>query len=578
MSTKKVVKEEVRWALHIPKNSYREDDYHYVKTVRHFEDGTSEPHVKILTNFQRPIWVNTRPNYKEKKEFEEFDKLTMTTTTQSDLNMTVARMLGKPHLATQAKLIKDSPYVYGYDVSSTSFIKYKSLKENNFTQTEYTVASFDIETTTCSEKYILMATVTMLNKNTGKYFVCIGATNEYLSRTPRFKEKLLMSNDKYLPQYKDKLEIDLRGFDTVTELLTFVFRTCNELAPDILSIWNQNFDIPTCIAAIEREGNKPSDVFCDPKVPTKLRMCRYREGITKKPKAGGFMPLAPSAQWHVFTCTARFLVMDAMCLYRQLRLMEGERSSYSLDYILEYELGSRKLTFKEADAYTQGKWHDFMQENYPVEYMTYNIYDTIALLELDDKTKDICKRLPDFSATSDFWNYNKQSVKLTDALFWFGLSKGLVIGTGGNHKEEDEIDDSLLEVDDEEDDGEERVEDYDRLGLRGWIALLPQANLVTGEGLRIFEDVPYLRSAIRGLTADQDKVSSYPNVTDSCNVSKATCVSEVISVDGVTEDTFRQQNLGIALGGSTILEYYEVMFGMPPIHSRELEDLIDELM
>jgi len=104
-----------------------------------------QPHTYLVKDYKRPIWVTSpdKRNHKDKKEFELKDNLIQTYTTQSDLNKTIANLLQQPHLVNNPKLIKQSPYVYGYDQTSTSIIKLKSLAKNNNIQSPYTVAFFD---------------------------------------------------------------------------------------------------------------------------------------------------------------------------------------------------------------------------------------------------------------------------------------------------------------------------------------------------------------------------------------------------------------------------------------------------
>lgn len=555
------VRTEVRWAIHLPKSKWREEDFHYVKVARTTKDGKVIPDVVLLKNYNRPVWVHTTGRYKEKKEFELEKNLIKQECTESDLKLTVARLLGKPWTANQEEAIRTNPYIYGLETESTAFIKQKSLVKNKGIQSNYSVAAFDIETTTCAKKDILIATLSMKLGDT--YYVYSGVTNEYLNRAVGLVGRVGKAIEKYIPKYKDNLVVDIQGFDGVVELLTWVFRKANELAPDFISIWNQAFDIPVCIDNIKRAGGDPKEVFCDPSVPKALKRVWFQKGVTKKVTASGVLkPLPPSAQWHKFHCTARYRVMDSMCVYKQLRLMEGEMPSYSLDAILNHELGSRKLKFSEADEYTGATWHNFMSTRYPVEYLVYNFYDTLSLLELDEKTNDLSRSLPVFSGSTDFFYFNSQSKKLTDALFWFGLERGKVIGTGGVFKEEDEIPDEALE--DEDLDVEEKVEDYRTLDLKNWIMLLPQSLLVH-DGLKLFEDVPNLVTNIRGLVSDVDSVSSYPSCTSACNVSKETTISEVIEVTDVPEEVFREHNLSLCLGKANTLEYFEVMFNLPSL-------------
>lgn len=559
---KEIVKRETRWAVHIPKN-YNREDYHYVKEHVTYKDGSSEPRVFLTKDFERPVWVTKQSerSYKEKKEFEDVANLVSRKTTESELNKTVAGLLGQPHLANNLQSIKESPFVYGFDLTSTSLIKLNTLRKNKYVQTPYSVAAFDIETT-IDTKEILMATVTLKQGN--KIKVHTAVTQQFLKGVNDHMGKFKDAMTTYLPQYDKLLDITLTTHTNVLDLLKSVFKTCNDLAPDFLSIWNMDFDIPTVLDNIARFNGKATDIICDQQVPKDLRICRYRQGVTKKVMASGkVMPVNPSLQWHSLTCTSKFYIVDAMCAYRLLRMGKSEEPSYSLDAILKKELNTQKLKFSQADEYKGALWHVFMQENYPIEYIVYNIYDCLSMMELEAKTNDLARSLPDFAGITDFARFNSQSRKLSDALFLFGAERGRIISTTPPYKEEDDIDDACLEEEDE-DDLEEKVEDFKTLELKGWIQLLPQSLLVM-DGLCVFEDAPFLKTNIRGLVSDVDSVSSYPSVTMACNVSKETTFNEVISIEGVDEDTFRQQNLGICLGNVNLLEYFEVIYELPSL-------------
>lgn len=58
-------------------------------------------------------------------------------------------------------------------------------------------------------------------------------------------------------------------------------------------------------------------------------------------------------------------------------------------------------------------------------------------------------------------------------------------------------------------------------------------------------------------------VSSYPSDTSVANVSKSTTKRELISIEGVSEDVFRMNNLNLVLGSCNSLEYGIEMFNLP---------------
>lgn len=581
-SKKEVLRRETRYAVHLPKNDKREDT-HYVKEHIYYKDGTDEPRTFLVKDFQRPVWVTQQAhrNHKDKKEFERRELLMEQKSTQSDINRTVAGLLGTPHLSSNPDAIKSSPYVYGYDQTSTSLIKLQSLMRNQFAESPYSVATFDTETD-IETREILAASIAMRRGGVLMAYMCVQA--KFLSRVSRPYEQLLAGISKYLPEYKDKVKVQLIVHEHEVDLIKDVFRVANEWAPDFLAIWNINFDIPRVLERLKHFGVHPAQVLCDQRVPWEYRMCRYKEGITKKVTASGKVkPVNPSLQWHTLHSTSTFYVIDAMCVYRQLRIAKQEEPSYSLDSILRKELKGRgKLNFKEADGYSGAKWHTFMQQEFPMEYLVYHLFDCLGMIELEEQLRDLSNSLPASAAMTDFARFNSNPKKIVDALFIFGLERGEVVGTVGKINkteqaaEADLIDDNLLVNEDDDDEEEEEDESkYKSLDLKGWIQLLPQ-NLLLNEGLKILEDYPDVATNVRGLVWDVDATAAYPTCTLVGNVSKATCVNEIIQIEGLREEVFREQNLSVCMGGVNMLEYASVCFGMPTLD--ELGPILDKML
>lgn len=554
-----VVKREIRFAVSLPKNSYRLDDAHYIKEVVHYQDGTIIPRSYIVKNFKIKTWVTKEcyRNHKEKKEFELLENVLEVECTQSDLNQTVANLLGTPHIANNRNAIKDSPYVYGYDLTSTSLIKLKSLQKNNGIQTPYSVAFFDIETDIDTQE-ILLATVTYGNKAHTSILA------KFVKNIGDVQKRLDDAIKKYLPEYPS-LQSTIKICRSEVELIEDSFKVINDWKPDLLAIWNLSFDIVRILGRLKLFNVNPTRVLCDQSIPSEYRLCRYKQGITKKVTASGVIkPINPSLQWHTLHLTAPFYVIDTMCVYRQLRMATQEEPSYSLDAILGKELKKSKLKFKEADNHKGANWHIFMQENYPIEYIVYNIYDCLGMAELEEKNKDLSCSMPAFAGITDFARFNSNPKKIVDALFTFGLDRGKIIGTVPNlNRSEEELEAvDVEEVVEESEEDSLDVSKYKTLDLKNWIQLLPQANLVH-DGLQCLEEYPNVKTNIRGVVIDMDSVSSYPSCTLVGNVSKETCVNELISIEGIPEEVFREQNLSICLGNSNLLEYFSVLFELP---------------
>lgn len=553
MSNNNVKGIECRFAIHVPSNHPDIPDVHLIKEQIHYNDGTIKPNLRIIKNFERSFWItkDNKRNHEQKKEAELLDNLLEIRTTQSNMRNQMAKVLNRQWSNDHIKQLMTSPYIYGAEISSTAIIKKMYMNKYPDLISAFTIAYFDIETDVVNgTKDILMASLVFQNK------IFISVTKDFVSGFSCLEELLQTKIKKYIGEYITKYNIDvkLHVADNSVDVVKYIFSKAHELRPDFLAIWNMDFDIPQVLKTLEDNKIDPKDVLCDPSVPKAFRICKYKQGIKKKVTSSGLVkPINPAAQWHTLICTSSFYVIDAMCAYKHIRLTKQEESSYSLDNILNKELGIRKLKFEEADSYTGIRWHQFMQTNYKLEYIVYNIFDSLSMMELDNKTKDLAYTLPAFSGISDFSNFKSQPKRIIDALHYFFLENKYVIGTVGYSNKKDEVD--------IEDNPEEEEELTETLGLKGWIVTLP-AHL-TVQGMNCIKEDATIRTNIRCFVYDVDSVSAYPMCISTANVSKATTRKELIDIAGVNKDTFKLQNLNILLGNSNAIEYSVNMFNFP---------------
>lgn len=535
-----IVARECKFAIHIPERYNVRPDLHLIKEQQHWSDGSITPNVRLVKDFRRKFWVTNKSkrSHTQKKEWEHLDNLVEYECTESQLRDHVAKALELTYTNDHLKKLAASPYVYGIDISSASLIRHNYMQKYPDHISPYNIASFDIETKLVNGVTIVkMATIAFRNR------VYTGVLRDLVSGIGDLKMSLRAAMHRYLPQYRDRLEDEVEVFDSEVELIRHVFAKAHQWSPDILAIWNMDYDIPKVLEMLERHRVKATDVLCDPNVPEVARICKYKEGRKKKVTASGKVtPISPAARWHTFILTAGFYVLDAMCVYKQLRLSKAEEPSYALDAILNKELSSRKLTFEQADEYSGLRWHDFMQENYPVEYIVYNRYDCLSMLELDDKTKDLSFTVPEFAGVTEFQKFNSQPKRIADALHFYCMDRSFVLGSVGYSDDEDE----------EEDEG---------LGLKGWIVTLPAELQV--HGLPVIAGNQNISTNIRCMVYDSDAVAAYPTAITSLSVSKETTRRELINVKGVSEDVFRMQNINLMSGPVNALEYGITMFKLP---------------
>lgn len=566
--TKELTGIECRFAIHVPSKHPEMPDTHLIKEQRSFNDGSTESALKFIRNFKRPLYI-TKPskrNHKEKKEYEHIDNLNMKEVTQSKLRDEIAKALDKQWSRDHIRKLAESPYLYGTDISSTALIKRKYQEKYPELFTPYSVATLDIETDVIygTDDPILVSSVF-------KNEVCIVVIKSFVRGYANLEEQFNVACRKYLSDVTDpsKYNIKLHVADNTVEAIRICMSQVHKWQPDWLAIWNMDFDIPRMLDTLKKYGVEPEDIFCDPSVPKDLRICRYKQGTKKKVTASGQVkPVNPAMQWHTLFLTASFYVIDAMCAYRHIRITKQEEPSYSLDAILTKEIKKKKLKFEVADQYTGLKWHQFMQTNHPIEYMVYNIWDCLSMLELEDKTKDLSFTLPSASACSDFSDFKSQPKKIADALYFYCLEKGYVLGTvpPSTRASEEESEDTEVDNDSDEDDelGEYDPSKLSVMDLRGWVVTLPAHLSVLG--MNCIEGVPNLQTNVRAYVFDSDATAAYPTCTSVANVSKSTTRKEIMAVEGIDEEIFRKQNLNFILGGVNSLEYCTAMFNMPPVH------------
>lgn len=537
----KVVARECRFAVFC-ESDHSNDDLHLIKEVLHYEDGTTKPNIRFIKNYKRPFWITKKGarNHEQKKEFERVENLIRYESTQSNLTNAIARSLDIFMRRPTLRKVCDSPYVYGSDILSTALIKKSYQKKYPETNTYYTSAMFDIETDMINGTGdIIMATLSFKDK------VVTAVQKSLFEGQADVVARLHAALNRYLGEHVKKRNInwELVLVDNEVEVIKTCFTRAHQWKPDFLAIWNMNFDIPKVAEKLMKAGIDPKYIFSDPSVPDEYKFFRYVEGPSQKVTASGSItPIKPAARWHTVYCPSSFYVIDAMCAYKHIRTGNQEEPSYSLDAILKkHELGG-KLKFTEADGYSHGDWHMFMQDRYPIEYTIYNVFDCISMELLDEETLDLALTLPLYSGISDFANFKSQPRRVVDQLHFSYLEKDYVIGSTGENMKIDM--------------------DSKTYGLDGWIVTLP-AHLLSENGLCLFEDLPYVRSNLRMCVADIDVSASYPNGEACFNVGKATTRKEMCTVTGVSEMKQRMSFINLSGGPTNSVEFATTMFGLP---------------
>ncbi len=539
-----VVGKECKFVTHVNKK-HGGIDANVLKEVTYYKDGTSSSGLRVIKDFKRPFWITNHiyRNHTDKKEWEDISKLKRYYATQSDL-LPMAKKLLNVYSSNVYSLRKlaDNQYLYGTDLTSTACIKKMAMDKYPEYMSPYSVGSFDIETDVVYRSgHILLASIAFKNK-------------VYTSVSKKFVKGLDDVPGRVKQCFRDNIEIESVASETeliVTvakdelEVIRNVFKTAHEWGPDFLAVWNINFDIPKILKMCDKYNVEYSDIFSDPDLPKAVRYFKYIEGrMSKVTVSGKFKPIPPSEQWHVTENTAKFFLIDAMSSYRYIRL--GEKlvpGGYSLDNVLKKEINIGKLKFNLADNLHGLEWHKFMQTKHPIEYIVYNQWDCISMLELDKKTKDLAETLPAFSSMSDFSKFNSDPGKVVDVLHYYTIKhhNKVISATPSVTQDTSEL-----------------------LGLKGWIITLKAENM-NSLGMKVIEESSDVSTNIWPETYDSDAVASYPSDTKVCNVSKETTKREIISIEGIDKEVLMMQNINLSSGYVNSIEYCTTMFGLPTV-------------
>ena len=557
MSEKEISGYECKHAIYVkgtpPDKGHTPDDMIFIKERIHYADGTTEPNVRLIKNFKRPFWV-TKPgfrNHEEKKEWEDIEKLDRYECTQAELEKRIKKALNMFTPMGGLRKLARSPYLYGADITPTALIKRKYMDRYPEAVSNNTVAVLDIETDVVhgTDDPILIS-VTFKDKaiiaGVDWFFKGIDDPQK------RLKEHFYTRLKETAQERNISLEVEIK--DNIVDAIKAVIDKCHQWKPDFLSVWNINFDVPYIIRTLEKYGADPGDIFSDPKVPKEFRKLWYKEGPSKKVTANGREePLHWIDRWHTCFVPASFYLIDQAAVFRRLRIAKGKEPSYALDAILTKYAGIKKLKNEKADQMSDFEWHIYMQQNEPLEYAIYNLYDCISCEILDEQPKvgDLRQTISTQCGHSDYDKFSSQPRRTVDDLHFLCLEHGKVIATTSDQLKT-EWDDLVVST-------------------SNWIVTLP-AHLVADNGIKVIEEAEDLRTMIRTGVYDLDVTSAYPSGEDILNCSKETTVAEIVKIEGVPHELQRAEGINLTAGTTNATEICSTIMGAPTF-----EQLLDDL-
>lgn len=505
------------------------DDALIIKKIAHMKNGDQIPFLDLEKNYKRTFYLERNQNYSEKKTQQKLRRLQQFTCTQRNLIPSIGRALGRGSIKGGLRTIARNPFLYGTDITSATLYKQDFRKAYPDCNSPNRVAVFDIETDVVNGDGSEPICMSLTFKD--KVFLVV--TKKWIGTIQEFEKKAHAAADKYLSEHfkARNITMEVMVVDTPGQAVVETFKRAHEWKPDFVSVWNINFDLPKCLAVLQKEGIDPAQVFSDPSVPEEFKFFRYKEGnATKVTATGRVDSIHPAERWHVAECPATFFLIDSMCVYKRIRMAKQNEPSYGLDAVMKKNLKNLgKLKFAEADAYSGLQWHIFMQDNYKVEYSIYNVFDCIGVEILDEKIKDLQLVISTQSKASEYTIYNSQPKRLVDDFYFFCLERDFVLGSCSD----------------------EMAHEYDQYvtDMKGWIVTLPSHQTVDN-GIAVLEEMPDVRTYIRTHVADLDIVSTYPNVQVILNISRETTRRELYKIAGI--DVRTQRMAGINLTGGHV--------------------------
>lgn len=551
----KIISRECKFVLYPPPIVKLEHDVHFVKEILTYDDGTIQPNLRILKDFERPFWITKKvyQNYKQKKESESLERLDMFKSTQSNLHKAIASRLGSRYIGAKSmRDVIDNPYVYGTDVTTKAIIKKMYQTKYPNATTPCSLAVLDIETDVETDEMVIVSVATYEE-------VFIGVLKKIVKNIKDVNDKLLYKFNKHIPKTNvtEKIKPVFKFYDTELDLLLGVMNKIHEYKKDFVAIWNIDYDVPFLIKVCERNNINPKDVFSSPDIPKEYRYFDYKQGSKLKvTESGVHKPIRPEEQWHIVSTPSYSYWIDAMCTHRHVR--QGDKTvpgGYSLNNILEKELGKdmKKLKFEDevGENLVGIDWHKYMLKYKPLEYIIYNAWDTMSILELDNRTKDLAISINALSEASSFDIFNSGPKNIIDNIHFFYLQHGRVLGVKGKKIDEDNL-----------------------LGLSGWIMIL-ETDLLQDKTTNFIKESNIFPAIINTNVSDMDAVSSYPSDILAANVSKDTTSTEILDIKGIDKEVFRLQNINYLFGCVNAIDYCVQMYNYPTLDEllSKIEDL-----
>lgn len=521
----------------------KQSDVLAVKEYIHYDDGTIKPNMRYIENYKRNFWV-TKPayrNHNDLKDWEHLSKLQRFSCTQVNLTKTVARALDYRGSQFNLKAMAECHYLYGADIGTPSLVKHQyQRKWPNAVSPACTVATLDIETdVNWGTDEIIIISYTYKDK-------CrLYVTDRYLAGLPNAVDSIHQAAETHIGDYLRRTgrTLEVTRVETPAMAVIACMDQAHKDMPDFVSIWNMDFDLPRLTKALVEEGFNPASVYSAPDCPVKYQFFDYIEGPSIKTKSNGDeISLHVADRWHKPIHPASFFFVDAMAVYKTIRIANGMEPDYKLEGTLYRNLGFGKFKFAATGHLKDTQWHEVMQASYKAEYAVYAACDTLYLLDLDEKTNDLSQAFPILCDISEYENFKSNPRRIVDDMHFFCLENDHVIATCPK---------TVV-----------HPLDVYVIGMDDWIVTL-QSRMMAWTGVPVIKEVPNLATLIFVHCSDIDVTTTYPRIEQGLNIAKNTRRMELAEITNMDEEQRRRFGVNFVGGEVNAIQLACTGYGLP---------------
>jgi DNA polymerase elongation subunit (family B) len=344
-----------------------------------------------------------------------------------------------------------------------------------------------------------------------------------------YMKSLIKENDDV-----DVSDFEFKFFDDEMTLIVDFFDSIHDIDPDYMLAWNMSFDVKTMINRLKKnfkgtEGSKyfkALDIICNKEYMKfekdseefEIRgSMYYKEYVHEKTvNRTDYFDVTDGTNW-----------IDQMYTFANLRKGQGQRESYSLDFISYDELGKEKLEFLNGETIKNIPYKNFKK------FVEYNIRDVLLLYLLEKKNLDMdMLHTLSYITNTRINKVLKNSISIKNFVDKFAKEQNLIMRDNVNLAYgDDTLFNSMLNVTTEDEavtDSEKffkQVFDYkDRIG-----AYVGDPTQNNNNGIELFDGTK--SKYIFENVIDQDLTSLYPSIIISSNMDSATQIGKFFMID-----------------------------------------------